>query len=99
MLAKLARDLATRLYHRVKAPDYTGQARGAADAVARCLALMDAGEVDAASACYEALLESYPFNALACNNLGIIRQRQGALREAAGLFRRAIQSEPVRAQP
>jgi Flp pilus assembly protein TadD len=103
MLAKLARDLANRVYERYK-PALAAAARRteegrAASAFSRCVALTDGGRLDDARACYEKLLEIDPGNALACNNLGIIHQGQGAPAKGAALFREAIRLDPSRPQP
>ena len=102
MLAKFARDLAYRVYQRYKpalAAGYRAEGARAASAFSRCVALTDGGRLDEARACYETLLEMEPSNALACNNLGIIHQGQGAPAKAAALFHEAIRLDPSRPQP
>jgi tetratricopeptide (TPR) repeat protein len=103
MLAKFARDLAYRVYQRYKpalaAAGHRAEGARAASAFSRCVALTDSGRLDDARVCYEKLLEMDPANALACNNLGIIHQGQGAPAKAAALFHEAIRLDPSRPQP
>lgn len=98
MLAKLARDLASRVIRRNKRVPPADGSRAPA-AFPACVALMDAGRIDDARNCYEKLLASHPGNAMACNNLGIIHHQQDARAKAIAAFQDAIRSDPLLPEP
>ena len=60
----------------------------------RALALINSGDLPAAESHFLALLRAFPGEPNACNFLGLLRRRQGRIREAETLIRQAIEAYP-----